>query len=148
MVRVLVPRRLNRRLVQTTHGMEKNHWNILGHNQFDYILVRNRFRSGANNHKTRRFPGADIGSDYDLVTMEKDIAVRQICMKAQGFRPARADRWSRKTRLCLFRFCLYTEQACYSSFSGYSGSSSTLNTDSERYIGTQVRDRRAVGNSH
>ena len=29
--------------------------------------VKKRFRSGVNIHRTRSFPGADIGSDHDLV---------------------------------------------------------------------------------
>ena len=37
------------------------------HNQIDYILVRKRFRSGVNITRTRSFPGADIGSDHDLL---------------------------------------------------------------------------------
>ena len=36
------------------------------HNQIDYILVKKRFRSGVTIHRTRSFPGADIGSDSDL----------------------------------------------------------------------------------
>ena len=39
------------------------------HNQIDYILVQNRFRNGINKAKTRSFPGADVGSDHDLVIM-------------------------------------------------------------------------------
>ena len=39
------------------------------HNQFDYILVRKRFRSGLNIARTRSLPGADIGSDHDLLMM-------------------------------------------------------------------------------
>ena len=40
------------------------------HNQIDYILVKKHFRSGGVNiHRTRSFPGADIGSDHDLVIM-------------------------------------------------------------------------------
>ena len=35
--------------------------------QTDYILVRKRFRSGVNIARTRSFPGADIGSDHDLL---------------------------------------------------------------------------------
>ena len=35
----------------------------------DYILVKKRFRSGVNIHRTRSFPGADIGSYNDLVLM-------------------------------------------------------------------------------
>ena len=37
------------------------------HNQIDYILVKKRFRSGVNIHRTRSFPAADIESDHDLV---------------------------------------------------------------------------------
>ena len=39
------------------------------HNQTDTILVKKCFRSGVNIHRTRSFPGADIGSDQDLVIM-------------------------------------------------------------------------------
>ena len=39
------------------------------HNQIEYILVRKRFRSGVNIARTRSFPGADIGSDHDLLMM-------------------------------------------------------------------------------
>ena len=39
------------------------------HNQIDYILVRKRFRSGVNIARTRSFPGADNGSDHDLLMM-------------------------------------------------------------------------------
>ena len=31
--------------------------------------MKKRFRPGVNIHRTRSFPGADIGSDHDLVTM-------------------------------------------------------------------------------
>ena len=39
------------------------------HNQIDYVLVRKRLRSGVNSARTRRFPGADIRSDHDLLMM-------------------------------------------------------------------------------
>ena len=39
------------------------------HNQIDFILVSRRFVSGVNAAKTRTFPGADIGSDHDMVLM-------------------------------------------------------------------------------
>ena len=39
------------------------------HCQVDYILVRKCFRSGVNIASTRSFPGADIGSDHDLLMM-------------------------------------------------------------------------------
>ena len=37
--------------------------------QIDFILVKKRFRSGVNINRTRSFPGADKGSDHDLVMM-------------------------------------------------------------------------------
>ena len=39
------------------------------HNQIDYILVKKRFRSGIKTARTKRFPGADVGSDHDMVMM-------------------------------------------------------------------------------
>ena len=39
------------------------------HNQIDYIMVKRRFQSSVNIAKTRSFPGADIGSDLELVIM-------------------------------------------------------------------------------
>ena len=57
------------------------------HNQIDYILVKKRFRSGVNIHRTSSFPGADIGSDNDLVMM-----TFQVCLKM-----ARKPKVGRKT---------------------------------------------------
>ena len=48
------------------------------HNQIDYILVQNRFRTGINKAKTRTFPGADIGSDHDLVIMNFKVRLKKI----------------------------------------------------------------------
>ena len=39
------------------------------HNQIDYILVKKRFRSRVNVARTRSFPGADIGSNHNLLMM-------------------------------------------------------------------------------
>ena len=39
------------------------------HNQIDYITVKKRFKTSVNIGKTRSFPGADIGSDHELVMM-------------------------------------------------------------------------------
>ena len=39
------------------------------HNQIDYIMVKKRFKTSVNFAKTRSFPGADIGSDHELVMM-------------------------------------------------------------------------------
>ena len=41
--------------------------NGLVHNQIDFILTPQRFKSSINKAKTRTFPGADVGSDHDLV---------------------------------------------------------------------------------
>ena len=41
------------------------------HNQIYYILVRRRFQSEMNIARTRSFPGADIGSDHDLLMITK-----------------------------------------------------------------------------
>ena len=38
-------------------------------NQIDFILTSTRFKSGIYTNRTRTFPGADIGSDHDLVIM-------------------------------------------------------------------------------
>ena len=37
---------------------------------------RKRFRSGVNIHRTRSFPGADIGSDHDLVMMTFQVRLK------------------------------------------------------------------------
>ena len=39
--------------------------------------MKKRFRSGVNSHKTRSFPGADIGSDNDLVIMTFRIRLKK-----------------------------------------------------------------------
>ncbi|XP_068248003.1 craniofacial development protein 2-like [Palaemon carinicauda] len=41
--------------------------NGIHHNQIDYILVQNLFRSRIKRATTRTFPGADVSSDHDLV---------------------------------------------------------------------------------
>ena len=56
----------------TWHSPDGKH-----HNQIDYILVKKRFRSGVNIHKTRSFPGADIGSDHDLVMMTFRVRLKK-----------------------------------------------------------------------
>ena len=48
------------------------------HNQIDDIMVRNRFRSSVNIAKTRSFPGADIGSDHDLVMMTFKLLLKRV----------------------------------------------------------------------
>ena len=49
---------------RTWHSPNRQH-----HCQTDYSLVRKRFQSGVNSARTRKFPRADIGSDYDLLMM-------------------------------------------------------------------------------
>jgi len=39
------------------------------HNQTDFILTPRRFKSSINRARTRTYPGADIGSDHDLVLL-------------------------------------------------------------------------------
>ena len=48
------------------------------HNQIDYKLLKQRFRSGINIAKTRSFPGADIGSDHDLVMMNFRLRLKKL----------------------------------------------------------------------
>ena len=46
------------------------------HNQIDYILVQQRFRSSVKTAKTRSFPGADIGSDHDLLLLNFHLRLK------------------------------------------------------------------------
>ena len=48
------------------------------HNQIDYILVRKRFRSGMNSARTQSLPGADTGSDHDLLMMTLHLRLKRI----------------------------------------------------------------------
>ena len=48
------------------------------HNQIDYIMVRKRFRSSVNIAKTRSFPGADIGSDHELIMMTFKLHLKRV----------------------------------------------------------------------
>ena len=52
--------------------------NGIHHNQIDYILVQNRFRSGIKRATTRTFPGADVGSDHDLVFVNFKLRLKTI----------------------------------------------------------------------
>ena len=56
----------------TWHSPDGKH-----HNQINYILVEKRFRSGVNIHRTRSFPGADIGSDHDLVMITFGVRLKK-----------------------------------------------------------------------
>ena len=48
------------------------------HNQTEYILVRKRHQSGVNSARTRNFPGADIGSDHNLLMMTFCLRLNKI----------------------------------------------------------------------
>ena len=48
------------------------------HNQIDYIMVKRRFQSNVNIAKTRSFPGADIGSDHELVMMIFKLRLQRV----------------------------------------------------------------------
>ena len=61
----------------TWHSPDGKH-----HNQIDFILVKKRFRSVVNTHRTRSFPGADIGSDHDFrVRLKKARKPNQLRLK-------------------------------------------------------------------
>ena len=62
-----------------------HHPNGQHHSQIDYILVKKRFKSSINIAKTRSFPGADIGSDHDLLMMNFRLRLRKIS-KQKGTR--------------------------------------------------------------
>ena len=57
----------------TWHAPDGKH-----HSQIDYILVQNRFRSGIKAASTRTFPGADVGSDHDLVMMNFKVRLKRV----------------------------------------------------------------------
>ena len=48
----------------------------LHHTQIDYILLQKRFATSININKTQYFPGADIGSNHDLVMMKFNLRLR------------------------------------------------------------------------
>ena len=52
------------------------------HNQIDYIMVKQIFQLSVNIAKTRSFPGADIGSDHELVMMAFRLRLQR--MNNQG----------------------------------------------------------------
>ena len=47
------------------------------HNQIDFILTPRRFKSSINRAKTRTYPGADIGSDHDLVLLVMQLRLKK-----------------------------------------------------------------------
>lgn len=47
------------------------------HNQIDFVIIRQRFRSSVQVSRTRSFPGADVGSDHDLVLLGVKIKLKR-----------------------------------------------------------------------
>ena len=47
------------------------------HNQIDFIMTPRRFKSSINRAKTRTYPGADVGSDHDLVLLTIKIKLKK-----------------------------------------------------------------------
>ena len=52
--------------------------NMKDHNQIDYILFPRRFLSGIRASRTKSFPGADVGSDHELVMMTVKIKLKKL----------------------------------------------------------------------
>ena len=48
------------------------------HNQIDYFLVPKRFKSSINRAQTRVFPGADIGSDHEMVLLNLRLRLQKV----------------------------------------------------------------------
>ena len=63
---------------KTSRGWTWHSPNGQHHSQTNYILVRKRFRSGVNIARTRSFPGADIGSDHDLLMTTFHLRLKRI----------------------------------------------------------------------
>ena len=59
------------------------------HNEIDYIMIKRRFQTSVNIAKTRSFPGADIGSDHDLVMMTFKLHLKEV--SKQGHARIRFD---------------------------------------------------------
>ena len=59
------------------------------HNQIDYIMIKRRFQTSVNIAKTRSFPGADIGSDHDLVMTTFKLHLKKV--SKQGHSRIRFD---------------------------------------------------------
>ncbi|XP_076443957.1 uncharacterized protein LOC143282244 [Babylonia areolata] len=73
----LYPHKLSRRT--TWHAP-----NGRTHNQIDFVLTPRRFKSSINRAKTRTYPGADIGSDHDLVLLTMKMKLKK---KHQAVQP-------------------------------------------------------------
>ena len=90
-LRLLEFARYNNLLLANTLGQHKKsrRWtwqspNGEHRNQIDYILVRKRFKSCIKTAKTRSFPGADIGSDHNLVLMAFHLHLKKIAKQGSS----------------------------------------------------------------
>ena len=54
------------------------------HNHIDYIMVKSCFQTSINIAKTRSLPGADIGSDYDLVMVTFKLHLKKVSKLGQS----------------------------------------------------------------
>ena len=59
-------------------------WALGGTNEIDYILCSQRWRSSIQTTKTR--PGADCGSDHELLTAEFRLKFKKVGKTARPFR--------------------------------------------------------------
>ena len=48
------------------------------HKQIDYIMVKRRFQSSVNIAKAKSFPGANIGSDHELVMIALKLCLQRV----------------------------------------------------------------------
>lgn len=83
-LRLLEFAKFNNMVVANTLGNHKKSrsltWhapNGINHHQIDYILIDSRYKTSVNYQQTRTFPGADIGSDHDLVLMNMKIRLKK-----------------------------------------------------------------------
>ena len=51
-------------------------------NQIDFILAPTRYKSSINTARTRSFPGADMGTDHNLVLMTTKLKLKSIAKRA------------------------------------------------------------------
>jgi len=92
----------------------------LHHNQIDVILVSKRCQSGINGAKTRVFPGADVGSDHDLLVMT--MKVKLASRRSQDYSRLHYD--IEKLKYTRWEICTITSLRQYSRH---------IITDGERY---------------
>ena len=66
------------------------------HHENDYIIVQIRFRSGIRTSKTRTFPGADVGSDHDLVMLNFKVRLKNLTKHINSTLKFNLDRIKKK----------------------------------------------------